>query len=95
MVKDLLQNNRPVSTDLKATLICCLCQRKTELENGIASLEKLPKNLHVQSLLKLLEDEASPKTPNPIDYRCVKCQTVQQEHVCQHCMQVGKLYFQQ
>lgn len=67
-----------------------------ELELGASSLKALPKNLHVESLLKLMEDETSPKTPKAMDYRCVKCQTVsgQEEHVCQHCMQVCNLHFQ-
>lgn len=90
MVRDLLQVKRNVPADSKATLLCCLCQRKTELENGTVSLENLPKNLHIESLLKIMEEDLSPRTPKPIDYRCVKCQTVseQQEHICQHCMQV-------
>ncbi|KAJ8927538.1 hypothetical protein NQ314_019983 [Rhamnusium bicolor] len=48
------------------------------------------KNLYIESLLKLLNGNESPITSKSTDYRCVKCQTVsqQQEHVCQHCMQV-------
>lgn len=94
MVKELFQNNHNSPANSKSSLICCFCQNKTEMENGIASLEKLPKNLHVESLLKLMEEERSPNTPKPMDSRCAKCQTIstEEEHVCQHCMQVKTIY---
>lgn len=90
MFKEIFQNQQSVSPNSKATLICCFCQNKIELEHGVASLGKLPKNLHVESLLKLMEEESSPQTPKSSDNRCAKCQTVstEEEHVCQHCMQV-------
>lgn len=92
--QDLLLSNK-IATNSKSSIICCLCQNKIELIYGAASLQKLPKNLHIESLLKLMEEESSPKTPKITDYRCAKCQTVsEQQHVCQHCMQVCVLEIQ-
>ncbi|KAJ8948102.1 hypothetical protein NQ318_008455 [Aromia moschata] len=78
-----------VSSEIKS-FNCPLCQQEIALEKGIDSLENLPKNLYIDSLLKLLSGSQSPSSPKNKDYRCVKCETVsqQQQHVCQHCMQV-------
>lgn len=88
---NLLKKTRTPPVVKKAPLTCCLCQKSYVLEEGMGSLEKLPKNLHVESLLKLMEEEKSPKTPKAVDYKCVKCNMIsqQEEHVCQHCMQVN------
>lgn len=90
MAQNLLQNTQSSSVGTKAILTCCLCQNSNVLEQGIVSLRKLPRNLHVESLLKLMEEEQSPKTPKAVDYKCAKCNTIsqQEEHICQHCMQV-------
>lgn len=90
MFKDVFQNNQIESPNGKASLICCFCQNKIELEQGVASLDELPKNLHLDSLMKLMEGEMTPQTSKPQDNRCAKCQTVstEEQHVCQHCMKV-------
>lgn len=71
-------------------MFCPVCQHQVPLKNGFDSLDKLPKNLYLQSLLKVVED--SPVSPKVMteNYRCVNCQMVSthQEQVCQHCMQV-------
>ncbi|XP_018563372.1 tripartite motif-containing protein 2 [Anoplophora glabripennis] len=69
---------------------CPMCQKEVALEKGFDSLEELPKNLYIDSLLKLMDGGNSPISPKVVDYRCVNCKTVseQQEHVCQHCMQI-------
>ncbi|KAJ8926023.1 hypothetical protein NQ315_009878 [Exocentrus adspersus] len=69
---------------------CPVCQKEIALEKGFDSLEDLPKNLYIDSLFKLMDGGESPVSPKVPDYRCAKCKTAsqQQEHVCQHCMQV-------
>ncbi|XP_023019781.2 uncharacterized protein [Leptinotarsa decemlineata] len=69
---------------------CPLCQHETTLENGFKSLDALPKNFYIDSLLKLLQNDDSPKSPTAFDFRCSKCQIVseKEEHVCQHCMKI-------
>ncbi|XP_050504396.1 RING finger protein nhl-1-like isoform X5 [Diabrotica virgifera virgifera] len=81
-----------LSSELKNAK-CPVCQTEIVLRNGLESLEELPKNFHIETLLKLLEGDPTVPTPvvkAPADYRCVKCQTIceEQAHVCQHCMQV-------
>lgn len=74
------------------SMICPVCQGAIPLERGLDSLEKLPKNLYLESLLKVVEGSTVAQGPSET-YRCVNCQTIskQQEQVCQHCMQVGIL----
>lgn len=78
-----------LAADIKG-LQCPMCQKKIVLEKGFDSLEDLPKNLYIDSLLKLMDEENSTLSPKIPDYSCAKCKTVseKQEHVCQHCMQV-------
>ncbi|KAF7271593.1 hypothetical protein GWI33_015545 [Rhynchophorus ferrugineus] len=81
-------NKITLYSDIK-TMICPVCQRTIPLERGLDSLEKLPKNLYLESLLKVVEGSAVAQGPSET-YRCVNCQTIskQQEQVCQHCMQI-------
>lgn len=67
---------------------CPVCQKKIDLEKGSESLNELPKNLYIDSVLKLIEGDTS--MPSNTDYRCVKCGifSKQEEQCCQHCMQV-------
>ncbi|KAJ8972295.1 hypothetical protein NQ317_018629 [Molorchus minor] len=64
--------------------------RKSYWKKAWILLDSLPRNLYIDSLLKLISDKHSPIAAKPKDYRCVKCETVsqEQEHVCQHCMQI-------
>lgn len=81
--------NVGLSADIKS-FQCPMCQKEVVLAKGFDSLEDLPKNLYIDSLLKLMDGGNSPLSPKAPDYRCVKCKTVseKEEHVCQHCMQV-------
>lgn len=77
-----------MGSDIKS-MSCPVCQRVVPLNSGFDSLEKLPKNLYLESLLKVVA--VSPQSPKAVEnFRCVNCQMVsaQQEQVCQHCMQV-------
>ncbi|RZB40236.1 zf-C3HC4 and/or NHL domain containing protein [Asbolus verrucosus] len=69
---------------------CPVCQKKVNLEKGMESLKELPKNLYIDSVLKLMDGNVSPISSKANDNRCVKCQifSQQQEQCCQHCMQV-------
>lgn len=79
-----------------SVIICSLCQTQYDLPKGYESLEGMPKNLYMESLLKILDSDISPgsSSPKQPDFRCVNCKTVSenQEHVCQHCMQVRYKY---
>ncbi|KAL1501536.1 hypothetical protein ABEB36_006839 [Hypothenemus hampei] len=71
------------------SMSCPVCQKPVPIPDGIASLDRLPKNLYLESLLRVVE--GSPTSPKVVDnFRCVHCQMVseQQEQVCQHCMQI-------
>ncbi|XP_066153280.1 tripartite motif-containing protein 2-like [Euwallacea fornicatus] len=87
---DSSRNQRYLTFDNEVkTMSCPICQRQVSLTEGIASLEKLPKNLYLESFLKVVEE--SPSSPKVMEnYRCINCQMVsaQQEQVCQHCMQI-------
>ncbi|XP_066249025.1 tripartite motif-containing protein 2-like [Euwallacea similis] len=87
---DSFRNQRHLTFDNEVkSMSCPICQKQIPLAEGIASLEKLPKNLYLESLLKVVEK--SPSSPKVMEnYRCVNCQmvSVQQEQVCQHCMQI-------
>ncbi|CAG9821159.1 unnamed protein product [Phaedon cochleariae] len=81
-----------VSRDIKS-INCPMCQRTHVLDDGLRSLDSLPKNFYIDSLLKLLAEDKTPtstQAASASDYRCIKCQTVSdgEEHVCQHCMQI-------
>ncbi|KAG5891417.1 hypothetical protein JTB14_031483 [Gonioctena quinquepunctata] len=77
------------SSDIKSVQ-CPLCQKEVTLEKGFDSLDNLPKNFYIDSLLKLLQDDQSPESPKITDYRCFKCHIVsdKEEHVCQHCTMI-------
>lgn len=77
-----------VESEIKS-MVCPVCQRNVILEKGLDSIEQLPRNLYLQSLLKVVEGNSVPQTQTET-YRCVSCQTIskQQEQVCQHCMQI-------
>ncbi|GJQ76752.1 hypothetical protein Trydic_g15595 [Trypoxylus dichotomus] len=71
---------------------CPTCTTETLLENGIDSLEQLPRNVYIMSLLRLL-DTSEPTTPLTLttnDVRCIKCEIVcEYESInCRHCKQV-------
>ncbi|GLV40399.1 thin [Carabus blaptoides fortunei] len=80
-----------VGADVKE-IECPTCKKSTPLEKGPESLEELPGNLYIDSVLKLLTGNSSPVTPTQIgpETRCIKCQTMCQfsEHACQHCKQI-------
>ncbi|XP_044264877.1 RING finger protein nhl-1-like [Tribolium madens] len=67
---------------------CPVCQNKVNLEKGVDSLNDLPKNLYIDSVLKLVESNIPPVSSKPD--RCVKCHIFSRgdEQCCQHCMQV-------
>ncbi|XP_060536983.1 RING finger protein nhl-1-like [Cylas formicarius] len=69
---------------------CPVCQQVTDLPDGINNLGKLPKNLYIDSLLRLLKDDGSLTTPACQDYSCANCQTLSKdvEQCCQHCMKL-------
>lgn len=72
---------------------CALCQSKIELQNGVNSLKELPKNLYIDSILRLVEGNVSPTEPKAPNNRCAKCLTFLQDtkqRSCQHCMQVSQ-----
>lgn len=71
---------------------CPVCQNKVNLEKGIDSLKDLPKNLYIDSVLKLVEGNLPPVSSKPD--RCVKCHIFSQgeEQCCQHCMQVNCVF---
>ncbi|XP_072388194.1 uncharacterized protein [Diabrotica undecimpunctata] len=93
VLKNVLKNGSKVtlSSELKNAK-CPVCQTEIVFRNGLESLDEFPKNVHVETLLKLLEGDPTVPTPavKAADYRCVKCQTIceEQTHVCQHCIQV-------
>ncbi|CAG9764028.1 unnamed protein product [Ceutorhynchus assimilis] len=77
-----------VDSQIKS-MSCPVCQKHMPLRDGIDSLDKLPRNLYLQSLLRVVEE--TPISPKVVEnYRCVNCQmaSAHQEQVCQHCMQI-------
>ncbi|ENN72766.1 hypothetical protein D910_08245 [Dendroctonus ponderosae] len=84
------QTNASISLNNEIeSMSCPVCQSHIALAEGIASLDQLPRNLYLQSLLKVVEE--SPTSPKVTEnFRCINCQMVsaQQEQVCQHCMQI-------
>jgi tripartite motif-containing protein 2/3 len=89
LVKQQSLDSQSALSKKAAAIKCPVCQKKVELQKGVDSLNDLPKNLYIESVLKLIDGNTSPLTPKN-DYRCVKCQifSQQQGQCCQHCMQV-------
>lgn len=83
----------PAASKGDAWVQCPQCHQKHSMAKGLESVENLPRNLYIDSLLKLLENH-SPTDEKPSEIRCIKCQIVCNEHrlICQHCLQVGILY---
>ncbi|KAK9732398.1 NHL repeat [Popillia japonica] len=80
------------STVKKVPFNCPTCNAEILLENGVDSLDQLPRNVYIISLLRLL-DTSEPSTPlshNFHDVRCIKCETVCEGEAinCQHCKQI-------
>ena len=75
-----------------AAIKCPVCQKRVDLEKGVESLADLPKNLYIDSVMKLVAGDISPISTKS-DNRCVKCHTFsqQEEQCCQHCMQVPEI----
>ncbi|XP_050296282.1 uncharacterized protein LOC126736108 isoform X2 [Anthonomus grandis grandis] len=84
------QKRELVLNDTVKSMACPVCQKQMALDDGMTTVDRLPRNLYLQSILKVLTD-GTPTSPTVREnYRCVNCQTVsaQQEQVCQHCMQI-------
>lgn len=94
MAKDMLLRQTGPSGGAKSRrfLQCPTCSQKHLLENGVESVEALPVNMYIVSLLKLLEKNSPSAAGGEyvFESRCVKCQMACEKHklVCQHCLQV-------
>lgn len=93
-VLTILSKNQKAQNDSskKLCFYCPSCQTETVLENGVDSLDRLPTNVYITSLLRLLDtsEPSTPLSPSVSDVRCIKCETVCQFDAinCQHCKQV-------